>query len=133
MEGRGNAVIETFVNPQLERPYVISCETTEFTCLCPRTGQPDFATVRLQYVPDQRCVELRSLKRYLWGYRTRGVFHEAVCNQILNDLVQQLSPHWMRITLRFNIRGGIATTVTTQHGVCPQDAKEITTSQHKLE
>jgi 7-cyano-7-deazaguanine reductase len=88
----------------------------EFTCLCPVTGQPDFATLYLSYVPDKLCVELKSLKLYIWSFRTEGAFHEAVTNRILDDLVNALAPRFLRLTARFNVRGGIYTTVTVQHG-----------------
>lgn len=106
---------ETFPNPTPERDYTIRISTPEFTCLCPRTGQPDFATIELEYVPDERCVELKSLKRYLWSYRDQGAFHEAVTNKILEDLVDSLNPRFMRLTARFNVRGGLYTTVVAEH------------------
>jgi 7-cyano-7-deazaguanine reductase len=87
----------------------------EFTCLCPRTGQPDFATLELEYVPDQRCVELKSLKLYVWSFRDRGAFHEAVTNEILGALASATAPRFMRLTARFNVRGGIFTTVVAEH------------------
>jgi 7-cyano-7-deazaguanine reductase len=87
----------------------------EFTCLCPKTGQPDFATIHLDYVPDKKCVELKSLKLYMWSYRDEGAFHEAVTNQILRDLVAAVSPRFMRITGEFNVRGGLYTTVVAEH------------------
>ena len=90
-------------------------EIPEFTCLCPKTGQPDFATLILDYVPDRRCVELKSLKLYIWSFRNEGAFHEAVTNRILDDLVAATRPRWMRLTARFYVRGGIFTTVTAQH------------------
>jgi 7-cyano-7-deazaguanine reductase len=90
-------------------------EIPEFTCLCPKTGQPDFATLILDYVPDRLCVELKSLKLYIWSFRNEGAFHEAVTNRILNDLVSATKPRYMRLTARFYVRGGIFTTVTAQH------------------
>ena len=108
--------IEVFPNPNPERGYLIHCESPEFTCLCPRTGQPDFATVHIQYVPAKKCFELKSLKNYLWSYRNEGAFHEKVCNQILNDLVYAVEPRWMEVKMIFNVRGGITTTVTAAHG-----------------
>jgi 7-cyano-7-deazaguanine reductase len=87
----------------------------EFTCLCPKTGQPDFATLKLEYVPDQRCVELKSLKLYIWSFRNRGTFHEAVTNEILGELVRATAPRFMRLTAEFNVRGGIYTTVVAEH------------------
>ncbi len=108
-------LLETFNNPNPERDYIIQIRIPEFTCLCPKTGQPDFATLELEYVPDHRCVELKSLKQYVWSYRDQGVFHEAVTNTILTDLVSVLSPRFARLAARFNVRGGIYTTVITEH------------------
>ena len=107
--------LETFPNPQPERDYTIRIRIPEFTCLCPKTGQPDFATLHLEYVPDQRCVELKALKLYIWSYRDQGAFHEAVTNRILDDLVRLLSPRFMRLTARWYVRGGIFTTVVAEH------------------
>jgi 7-cyano-7-deazaguanine reductase len=107
--------LETFQNPSPERDYGIHMEIPEFTCLCPKTGQPDFATLFLDYVPDERCVELKSLKLYIWSYRDRGAFHEAVTNQILDDLVAATSPRYMRLCGKFWVRGGIYTTVIAEH------------------
>ena len=107
--------LETFPNPKPDRDYVIRFDCPEFTCLCPRTGQPDFATVRVRYVPAELCVELKSLKIYLWSFRDEGAFHEAVTNRILDDLVRALDPRFMRLTARFYVRGGIFTTVVAEH------------------
>lgn len=107
--------LETFPNPRPERDYEIRFETPEFTCLCPRTGQPDFATIRIAYVPDRICVELKSLKLYLWSYRNEGAFHEAVVNQILDDLVRVTAPRRMTVEGDFNVRGGIHTVVRATH------------------
>ena len=107
--------IETFPNPKPGRDYEINMECPEFTCVCPRTGQPDFATIRIRYVPAQLCVELKSLKLYLWSYRGEGAFHEAVINRILDDLVQALRPKTMTVVGEFNVRGGIHTTVTASY------------------
>jgi 7-cyano-7-deazaguanine reductase len=107
--------LETFSNPAPERDYTIRMTIPEFSCLCPKTGQPDFATLKLEYVPDERCVELKSLKLYIWSYRDRGTFHEAVCNTILQDLVTALAPRFTRLTGEFNVRGGIYTTVIVEH------------------
>jgi 7-cyano-7-deazaguanine reductase len=107
--------IETFANPNPERDYEISFECPEFTCLCPRTGQPDFATVRIRYVPDRLCVELKSLKLYLWSFRDEGHFHEAVTNRILNDLVGATRPRRMSVVGDFFVRGGIHTVVTATY------------------
>jgi 7-cyano-7-deazaguanine reductase len=108
--------IETFPNPNPGRDYVIQFECPEFTCLCPRTGQPDFATIRVRYVPDALCVELKSFKLYLWSYRNEGAFHEAVVNKILDDLSGALNPRFMEIEGDFYVRGGIHTTVTASTG-----------------
>lgn len=107
--------IETFMNPNPERDYVIEIVSPEFTCLCPVTGQPDFAEITLRYTPDQRCVELKAYKLYLWSYRDRGAFHEAVTNQILTDIVTALDPRQATVIGKFNVRGGIYTTVTATH------------------
>ena len=107
--------LETFANPHPDRDYRIHMEIPEFTCLCPRTGQPDFATLFLDYVPDRRCLELKSLKLYVWSYRDEGAFHEAVTNRILDDLVRATRPRFMRLTARFNVRGGITTTIVAEH------------------
>ena len=107
--------LETFDNPNPERDYVIQIQINEFTCLCPKTGQPDFATLLLEYVPDQRCVELKSLKLYIWSYRDQGAFHEAVTNKILGDLVAATEPRFMRLTAKFFVRGGIFTNVIAEH------------------
>jgi 7-cyano-7-deazaguanine reductase len=111
--------LELFDNPQPERPYTITMETPEFTCLCPRTGQPDFATIRIRYVPDKLCIELKSLKLYLWSYRNEGAFHEAVVNKILDDLSGACSPRFMEVVGDFLIRGGIHTTVRVTVGDDP--------------
>lgn len=107
--------LETFENPKPQRDFTIRIDLPEFTCLCPKTGQPDFATLHLEYVPDQRCVELKALKLYIWSYRDQGAFHEAVTNQILDDLVAATQPRFMRLTARFNVRGGVYTNVTAEH------------------
>jgi 7-cyano-7-deazaguanine reductase len=106
--------LETFENPQLERDYTIRIRVPEFTCLCPKTGQPDFATLLFEYVPDKLCVELKSLKLYIWAFREQGAFHEAITNAILDDLVQLIEPRFMRLTADFNVRGGIYTTVVAE-------------------
>ena len=108
--------LETFANPNPERDYVISMDCPEFTCLCPMTGQPDFATFKIEYIPDKLCVELKSLKLYLWSYRNEGAYHEAVTNKILNDLISACKPRWMEIRGAFNVRGGIVTTIIAAHG-----------------
>jgi 7-cyano-7-deazaguanine reductase len=107
--------LEIFPNPRPERDYEINLECPEFTCVCPRTGQPDFATIRIRYVPAQSCVELKSLKLYLWSYRDEGAFHEAVINRVLDDLVAALQPRSMTVVGDFNVRGGIHTSVTAHY------------------
>jgi 7-cyano-7-deazaguanine reductase len=107
--------LETFANPAPDRDYEIRLEAPEFTCLCPRTGQPDFATLRVRYVPDQRCVELKSLKLYLWSFRQEGHFHEAVTNRVLDDLVRALAPRRMTVEADFFVRGGIHTVVEARY------------------
>jgi 7-cyano-7-deazaguanine reductase len=107
--------LETFPNPSPERDYTIRMQVPEFTCLCPNTGQPDFAAIDIEYVPDQLCIELKSLKLYSWSYRDKGVFHEAVTNEILSTLAATIAPRFMRITASFNVRGGIYTTVVAEH------------------
>ena len=115
MATRPSKNLETFQNPNPERDYVINFECPEFTCLCPKTGQPDFATIRIEYVPDKLCVELKSLKLYLWSYRNEGTFHEAVTNKILDDLVKTTKPRQMKVAGDFFIRGGIHTVITVEH------------------
>ncbi len=107
--------LETFQNPTPERDYLIHMEMPEFTCLCPKTGQPDFATLVLDYIPDKKCVELKSLKLYIWSYRNEGAFHEAVTNRIVDDLVEALKPRYARLIAKFYVRGGIFTTIVAEH------------------
>ena len=107
--------LETFDNPQPERDYRIRIRIPEFTCLCPKTGQPDFAVLNLVYIPDKLCVELKSLKSYIWSFRNEGAFHEAVTNRILDDLVTAVSPRFLRVSAAFNVRGGIYTKVVAEH------------------
>jgi 7-cyano-7-deazaguanine reductase len=107
--------LETFANPHPGRDYTIRIRIPEFTCLCPKTGQPDFAVLHLEYVPEQRCVELKSLKMYVWSFRDEGAFHEDVTNRILARLVEACAPRFMRLTAEFNVRGGIDTTVVAEH------------------
>jgi len=107
--------LETFANPAPERDYTIRMRIPEFTCLCPKTGQPDFATLHLEYVPDRTCVELKSLKLYIWSFRDRGAFHEAVTNEIAAHLSRAVEPRFLRLTAKFNVRGGICTTVVAEH------------------
>jgi len=107
--------LETFNNPNPGRDYSIRIRVPEFTCLCPKTGQPDFATLFFDYIPEQACVELKSLKQYVWSFRDEGAFHEAITNQILGDLVTAMAPRYARLTARFNVRGGVYTTVVAEH------------------
>lgn len=115
MPSQPSKILETFPNPKPERDYEIKFECPEFTCVCPKTGQPDFATLHISYVPHELCVELKSLKLYLWSFRNEGHFHEAVTNQILDDLVAALKPRRMEIFADFYVRGGIHTTVRVSH------------------
>jgi 7-cyano-7-deazaguanine reductase len=107
--------LETFENPEPGRDYTIRIEVPEFTCLCPKTGQPDFATLLIEYVPDQTCVELKALKLYCWSYRNESGFHEKLTNSILDDLVEAMNPRFIRLTATFNVRGGIYTSVIAEH------------------
>lgn len=107
--------LETFENPNPERDYHIRIDSPEFTCLCPKTGQPDFAEIKLDYIPDQLCVELKSLKLYYWSFRDEGHFHEKVTNMIANDLIKLLDPRQIKVTAVFNVRGGVYTTVEVEH------------------
>ena len=115
MPSRPNIELETCDNPQPERDYTIRISIPEFTCLCPKTGQPDFAEMTLEYVPHKHCVELKALKMYIWSFRDQGAFHEAVTNEILEDLVTATRPRFMRLTAEFNVRGGIYTTIVAEH------------------
>lgn len=114
MPSQPSTILETFPNPRAEIDYTIRMAIPEFTCLCPKTGQPDFATLELEYVPDKRCVELKSLKLYVWSFRDRGAFHEAVTNEIVDALAAATDPRYMRLTAKFNVRGGIYTTVVAE-------------------
>ena len=107
--------LETFDNPMPSRDYTIHIDIPEFTCLCPKTGQPDFATITIDYVPEAQCIELKSLKLYIWAYRNEGAFHEKVTNTMLDDFVKACAPRFMRVTGKFNVRGGIYTTVVVEH------------------
>ena len=115
MSTQPNRELETFENPHPSRDYTIDITCAEFTCVCPKTGQPDFATISISYVPEQWCLELKSLKLYFWSYRNEGAFHEAVTNQILDDLVDACQPRQMTITGNFNVRGGLHTVVTARY------------------
>lgn len=107
--------LDTFPNPNPQRDYTIRIDVPEFTCICPKTGQPDFAQFKIEYVADEKCVELKSLKLYMWSYREEGAFHEAVTNKILEDLATATAPRFMRLTGIWNVRGGIYTTVVVEH------------------
>ncbi len=115
MPSQASKELETFANPNPGRDYTIRIRVPEFTCLCPKTGQPDFATLYLDYVPDRQCVELKSLKLYVWSFRNEGAFHEAVTNRILDDLVRATAPRFMRLTAEFGVRGGIYTNIIAEH------------------
>lgn len=115
MSTQPSRTLDTFENPKPERSYTVAFDCPEFTCVCPLTGQPDFAHIHIEYVPDQRCVELKSLKLYLWSFRDEGHFHEAVTNKILDDLIAVLDPRTIEVTGEFNVRGGINTVVTVTH------------------
>jgi len=128
MTAQPSKALETFPNPNPNRDFHIHMEIPEFTCLCPKTGQPDFAVIYLDYIPDQQCVELKSLKLYMWSYRDEGAFHEAVTNKILDDLVAVTQPKFMRVTAKFYVRGGVFTNVVAEHrqlGWQPQPFVEL--------
>jgi 7-cyano-7-deazaguanine reductase len=114
MPSHPSSQIETFSNPDPDHDYTIRMRISEFTCLCPRTGQPDFATLLLEYVPDRLCLELKSLKLYIWSFRDRGAFHEAVTSEIIDHLAGAVAPRFMRLTARFNVRGGIRTRIIAE-------------------
>jgi len=120
MPSKPARTLEAVANPHPDRDYEVSMALPEFTCLCPITGQPDFATIRIRYVPDQHLVELKSLKLYMWSYRDEGAFHEDVTNRILNDLVAAIRPRWAEVTGDFNVRGGIKTDVRAAYGKRPE-------------
>ena len=115
MPSKPTKTIDTFANPNPERDYLVHIEVPEFTCLCPLTGQPDFATFVIDYIPDRLNVELKSLKLYMWSFRDEGAFHEAVTNRVLGDLAGRLKPRFMRVTARWYVRGGIFTNVVVEH------------------
>ena len=115
MIAKPNKNLETFNNPNLSRDYTIKITLPEFTCLCPKTGQPDFAKLFLEYIPHKECLELKSLKLYIWSFRDEGAFHEAITNQILDDLVNATSPKYMKLKAVFNVRGGVYTTVVCDY------------------
>ncbi len=112
--------LEAFPNRTPGRFYLVTLDTNEFTCKCPLTGQPDFATIKVQYVPDQKVVESKSFKLYIWSYRDEGAFHEHVINQMLDDLVKVLDPHWCKVSGLFNVRGGVGITVEAEHTKTPE-------------
>ena len=120
MATQPSRTLEAVANPHPDRDYEVAMAVPEFTCLCPITGQPDFATIRIRYVPDQHLVELKSLKLYMWSYRDEGAFHEDVTNRILNDLVAAIRPRWAEVTGDFNVRGGIKTEVRAGYGKRPE-------------
>jgi 7-cyano-7-deazaguanine reductase len=122
-EAKPSKELEAFPNRAPDRYYLVTLETKEFTCVCPMTGQPDFAKISVQYVPDKKVLESKSFKLYLWSYRNEGVFHEHIVNQILDDIIQILDPHWCKVTGTFNIRGGIGITVESEH-TKSHDARE---------
>jgi 7-cyano-7-deazaguanine reductase len=115
MSSQASKTLDSFDNPNPERDYTIRIDTPEFTCLCPLTGQPDFATIEIEYIADKLCLELKALKLYFWSYRNEGAFHEAVTNQMLTDLVAEISPRFMRVTADFNVRGGVYTQIVVEH------------------
>ncbi|MFH1277168.1 MAG: preQ(1) synthase [Candidatus Eisenbacteria bacterium] len=119
MSTKPSKEIATWKNEYPDRIYRIVHDCPEFTCLCPMTGQPDFGELRIEYVPAEKCLELKSLKLYLWSYRDEGIFHETATNRILEDLVRAAEPRWMRVVGEFNVRGGIGTTVVAEHGEMP--------------
>ena len=125
MSTEASTTLDTFSNPNPERDYTIHIDTPEFTCLCPLTGQPDFASIEVQYVPDQLCLELKALKLYFWSYRDQGAFHEAVTNRILSDLSTAIAPRFMRVNAEFNVRGGVYTRVVVEHRAAGWQAPEL--------
>ncbi|NOS89539.1 MAG: NADPH-dependent 7-cyano-7-deazaguanine reductase QueF [Methylococcaceae bacterium] len=127
MTTKPSKTLDTFPNPQVGRNYTIRIDVPEFTCLCPKTGQPDFATLQIEYVPARLCVELKALKLYMWAFREQGAFHEAVTNEILDDIVAAIEPNFMRIRAEFNVRGGIYTTVVVEHRDVGWQAPELVT------
>ncbi|SMN12844.1 NADPH dependent preQ0 reductase [Bathymodiolus heckerae thiotrophic gill symbiont] len=130
MLSQASKTLEVFDNPNTQRDYVIQIELPEFTCLCPKTGQPDFAILHLEYIADKTCVELKSLKMYIWSFRNEGSFHEAVTNQILEDLVAATNPRFMRLKAIFNVRGGVYTTIIAEHQQAGWQPKPTVDLQH---
>ncbi len=125
MSTYANKDLQTFENPQPDRDFTIRINTPEFTCVCPLTGQPDFAEIYIEYVPDKLCIELKALKLYFWTFRERGAFHEAVTNEILNELAKVTQPNFMRVTAKFNVRGGVYTSVIVEHRKPDWQAPEL--------
>jgi len=125
MPSKPSKILETFDNPNPDADYTIRIDIPEFTCLCPKTGQPDFATIKIAYVPDQKCIELKALKMYIWSFREEGAFHEKVTNDMLKDFVAACEPRFMRVTGEFNVRGGIYTTVVAEHKKADWQAPEL--------
>lgn len=128
MSSQPSKTLDTFPSPSPDRDFHVRIEVPEFTCLCPMTGQPDFATILLDYIPDQRCVELKSLKLYAWSFRNEGKFHEAVTNEIANDIATALDPRFLRVTAKWYVRGGIFTNVVVEHrqaGWTPQPLVQL--------
>ncbi|MFT5659154.1 MAG: 7-cyano-7-deazaguanine reductase [Gammaproteobacteria bacterium] len=115
MSSEPSKALDTFDNPQPDRDYTIRIDTPEFTCLCPMTGQPDFATILIEYIADKKCLELKALKMYFWSYRNEGAFHEAVTNKMLSDFVEAIDPRFMRVSAEFNVRGGVYTQIIAEH------------------
>jgi len=115
MASTPSKALETFENPNQDRDYTVRIRIPEFTCLCPKTGQPDFATINIDYVPEESCIELKALKMYIWSFRDEGAFHEKVTNQMLSDFVAACDPRFMRVTAEFNVRGGVYTNVVAEH------------------
>ena len=125
MSTQPSKTLDTFDNPKPGRDFTIRIDIPEFTCLCPMTGQPDFATLTIEYVPKNLCVELKALKLYMWSFRQQGAFHEAVTNEILDDIVKAISPNFMRLRAVFNVRGGVYTTVIAEHKDADWQAPEL--------
>ncbi len=125
MSTQPSKTLETFPNPRTGRDFTIRIDIPEFACLCPLTGQPDFATIHIEYIPDQLCLELKALKLYMWSFREQGAFHEAVSNEILDDIVAAISPNFIRIHAKFNVRGGVYTSVIVEHRNVDWQAPEL--------
>jgi len=125
MPTQSSKKLATFENPKPDRDFTITLKIPEFTCLCPMTGQPDFATINIEYRPDKLCIELKSIKLYMWSYRNEGAFHEAITNKILDDLIAVCGPRFMRVSAEFYVRGGIYTTVVAEHTQAKQPKAEI--------